>query len=334
MLLQDIQRERHDAKEYTLKQKLLQSVMGFVRGPIQAYLQVNHGFLGSSLGAMGILAVSTLGNHFGFSAQRRNVVNVYRDEIAIALNKERESINEADMEQLARMPAYANSPIARDVSSIKKNERAVHTKTLFKNLAISASVIPFAMLVAETITVGMIGYAIIGAMSSVIDILAENMLEKWQGAQQPTAASFIGHIRNEMTKGSVEPAKLFEYAVHARPEIAQAVRSHTNEEYSSLSFEKKNLVIEKLGFSHMVEAIARDLNHGTIRPSELPFLLVGMDSPSTSFSSYKNASKAFVAPSENMAAAKQQSASQPNSLIHSVELGHTLAHRQALAHTL
>lgn len=332
MLLQDIQREKSDAKEFGIKQKLLQSVSSFVRGPAQAYLQNTLGIVGGALSAFGFIAVSAVANHIGFSIQRRKLLNDYRDELAILKGKDRNLIDETDLEQYLLHAGASQSPIAIDAAIINRNERATQSKSLLKNIAISLSVLTFAALAPQSLVVSMMGYVIIGAMTTGIDIVAEHMLEKWQGAQRPTGSAFIRYIANEMAKEPMTPAKLFEHVVYARPEVGKAVRQKLGEEYAGLSYEKKRAIIEQLGFAAPLQHLAEDLNHGKIRPSELPFLLAGMDSPSTALVGYMPSSSAVSVTTGYEKSAIISHA--PNNQVHEAASRGAILRQPALAPTL
>ena len=312
MLLQDIQREKNDSKDHKVKQDLLQSVSGFVRGPAQVYFKAKFGLVGGTLSAVGFIAISAIANHIGFTAQRRNLLNTYRDELALVLHKDRDALNERDLLNYVAQPDNAKSPIVADFDILKKNERATQTKSLIKNILISASVFMFAAVSAFAaapasaaavaalgaaeagFALSMMGYVVIGAITKAIDILSENVLEKWQSTQPVTGFGFTRKIQGEMARERVGPEKLFEYAIHVHPQWSAAIRNNLNEDYATLSYEKKLAVIEKLGVANEINRIAEDLNHGKIRPSELPFLLAGMDSASTQFASYRKPAEAVT----------------------------------------
>jgi len=92
MLLEDVNRVRSQSQSYTMKQKLLQSLSSFVRGPAQAYLYQTLGLLGAGAAAIGFAGVSLLTNKLNASAQRDALTNTYRDELAVMLGKDRKAI--------------------------------------------------------------------------------------------------------------------------------------------------------------------------------------------------------------------------------------------------
>jgi len=132
----------------------------------------------------------------------------------------------------------------------------------------------------------MIGFTVIGAISLVIDTVTENTLGKWQKKQLPTSATFVSQIDGDMAKGPVTPSKLLEYSAATNPRIQGAIRQVFHADYATLSFKQKQQAITMLGQDTVLGNIANDLNNDRIRPSELPFLLSGMDSPSRKFAAY------------------------------------------------
>jgi hypothetical protein len=333
MLLQDIQREKNDAKGFTFKQKLLQSVSGFVRGPAQSYLKVEYGFLGGGLSALGFLAVSATANYLGFSKEKHDLLNNYRDELALLLHKDREAVTFDDLKTYASQASPSVSPIADDYAIICRNERAMQLKSLLKNAAISVAVIGFAAL-APGLAVNMMGFAIVGAISLAIDVTAEDKFEKWTAVQRQTGSRFARGIQFEMSKGPISAERLFEYTAQARPAMVAPVKNNLHEDYATLSFEKKQMVMQKLGVAESMKQIAADLNHGKIRPSELPFLLVGMDSPSTPIRNYTGRlGVATPSPAEKVLPATVAPLAQPKTLVHTPQLESTIERQpeQALA---
>lgn len=333
MLLQDIQREKSDEKEFTFKQKLLKSVSGFVRGPAQYFLKVHYGWLGGGLSALGFLTVSAITNYLGFSKEKHDLLNNYRDELALLLRKNREAVTFDDLKSYASHVSPSASPIADDYAIVCKNERATQLKSLIKNVAISAAVIGFAAL-APGFAVNMLGYAIVGAIALAIDVTAEDKFEKWTAVQRQTGSRFVRGIQFEMSKGPISAERLFEYTAQARPAMVATVRSGLHEEYATLSFEKKQMVMQRLGVSESMKKVAADLNHGKIRPSELPFLLVGMDSPSTPIRSYTANSVPFAPPQKLGAPPVITPPARPETVVHAPQLDSALGHQPAQAYTV
>jgi hypothetical protein len=332
MLLQDIQREKNETKGFTFKQKLLQSVSGFVRGPAQSFLQANFGWLGGGLSALGFLAVSATANYLGFSREKHELLNNYRDELALLLRKDREAVTFEDLESYASKASPSVSPIADDYAIICRNERATQLKSLLKNALISTSVIAFAVFAPQSLVIGMMGYAIVGAIALAIDVTAEDKFGKWTAEQRQTGSRFVRGIQSEMARGPISAERLFDYTAQARPAIVASVKNTLHEDYATLSFEKKQMVMQQLGVAESMKQIAADLNHGIIRPSELPFLLVGMDSPSTPIRKYTGKLTAPIPATEReMAPAPLAPPTQPETLVHTPQLESTVARQPAQA---
>ncbi len=329
MLLQDIQREKSDAKQFGAKQKLLQAVISSLRGPMQAYLKVTFGLFAGLAGAVVSTAFSAAGNYIGFNAQRRAAVNAYRDELALLVGKDRDTITEDDMRQfVAKNP---QNPIATDLALINYNQAAIQKKSLTKNLLISAAVLPFAALFPVFATT-IAGFAVITAIGTALDLVTEDMLERWQVAQRPLGSAFARQIHNELSRSKVLPTRLMEYVVQTNPQIADVIRKNTGEEFNSISLEKKETVMQKLDMLALLQKIADDLNHGKIRPSELPFLLAGLDSPSTPIRNYIGKSTApNPAPDHLIAPASVAPVIQPETIVHTPHLESTISRQPAQA---
>jgi hypothetical protein len=284
MLLEDAERAKAQTITYSLKQKVLQGVANFVRGPAQAYAMQTFGSIAAGFSALGFIGISMALNRLNANAQLDSVTNIYRDELALILDKDRNAIMAEDFKQAA-LSAPANSPIRNDFEIIRTIQNATQIKSLVKNLAISAAVIGFAA-VGGGLVMNMMGFTVIGGLALAIDLVTENTLGRWQQKQTPTSASFVDRIQVDMTRGIVSPSRLMEYSAIKNPELQKIIHDKFNSDYSTLSFKQKQEAITMVGQKEFLEAIARDLNDGRIRPSELPFLLSGNDSPSTSYASY------------------------------------------------
>lgn len=324
MNLQDLAIEKSQAKSYTIKQKLLGSVSSFVKGPAQAYLNHTWGLLGSFFGAIGFTCISATNNYLDFHQQKQNLVNCYRDELAVLLKRDRQSITLADLKDYIAQPGAQRTPIAVDYANLNTGERAAQIKSFLKNIVISAAVTAFVSLSGASL--GMMMYAAIGAITLSCDIIGDTLLEKWQAQQKPTSVPFVKYIQVEMAKGIVDPQKLFQYAIQANPQIENFVKKTFNENYNTLSYQKKIQVIDMLGMRDQMERMAADLNNGTIRATELPFLLAGQNSPSTHLANYASPRTQEVTRSVETAA-QLDVAQGPANKVHSARLEAELQER-------
>jgi hypothetical protein len=186
----------------------------------------------------------------------------------------------------------------------------------------------FAALTGPAFAISMMGYLSIGAITLTLDIVGDTLLEKWQNAQHQPSIYFVRAIQAEMSRGPVQPTRLMEYSVAATPQLQSAIRKTFDEDYSSLSYQKKNQAIQMLGFTEPLKKITTDLNDGKIRASELPFLLAGKDSPSTNFSIYTEPKKISVEQSAKTAKQPNQPMHEnvPAAVVNSATLEDTLAY--------
>lgn len=301
MLLEDAERAKAQTENYSLKQKVLQGVSSVVRGPVQAYAWQAFGAIAAGFAAIGFIGVSMIANRLNATAQLDAMTNTYRDELAILLNKDRNAVTMKDLKQAA-LSAPADSPIRGDFENILTTQKATQIKSLVKNLAISAAMIGFAA-IGGSIVMNMMGFAVIGGIALAIDLVTENTLGKWQQKQSPSNASFVNQISAEMSRELVSPTRLMEYSAVKNPQLQKAIHQKFHADYATLSFKEKHEALTMFGQSPFLEAIARDLNDGRIRPSELPFLLSGTDSPSTSHASYHSKISAQTTPTVSGATA-------------------------------
>ena len=288
MLLEDADRAQRQQESSMFKRKLIQAVSGFVRGPFQAHLFEKFGFIGALPAVFGFIGLSAIANHFEAKDKLDELTNTYRDDLATMLGQPRGTITFHHLQRAAQnLPA--NNPIRMDYESIRSTARTRQWKSVFKNLTISAAVIGFAALSVVGITgsvAGMIAFTVIGAMSMTIDLVAENMFSKWEQKKTITGVTFVNQVTAELSKGPVTPAKLMEFSAQTNPRIKAAIHEAFRSDYATLNFQQKQEAIAMLGQGPFLSAIAQDLNEGRIRPSELPFLLSGLDSPSTPIRRY------------------------------------------------
>jgi hypothetical protein len=284
MLLEDINRRREQAEDFSLKNKFIRSVLAFVEGPIQAFLFHSFGLIAALPAAAAFMGAYALGIRFVTNNRLDSVTNSYRDELAQILGKSRSTITREDFADVAQaLPS--DNPIRRDYEAIRVTARTTQLQSVVRNILISAAVIGFVS-VGGPWALEMVGYGIIGGGVLAIDMLVENTFGKFLQRRPTMGAGFVDHISAELSKGPVTPAKLMEFSAQTDPRIKAAIQEAFWSDYATLNFQQKQEAIAMLGQGPFLSAIARDLNEGRIRPSELPFLLSGQDSPSTPIRRY------------------------------------------------
>lgn len=289
MRISDITRSKSIAENLAFTNKLIGAVSGLVRGPIQAAALVasGGGLIPAFASVAGFIGLSYTANRLGFSAQRDELVNSYRDELAIFFNKDREQVDYSDLLSAAKTDSPLGAIITRDRSIISKNESGIQTKSFLKNLAISAGVLSFAFVVGPAAT-GMIGYAIIGAISLAISEVGEKMSGSWQKRQPPTAASLFSNIERAMLHNRISPEQVLNVGVQLNPALANSIIQKFGSSYELLPLSKKTEAVTFVESVIDVKKLCDDLNQTKIRSSELPLLLLGQDSVSTKVDAYKH----------------------------------------------
>ena len=328
MLLEDADRVRAQSDDYALKQKLIQSTASLIQGPAQALFYQMFGPVGAGAAVLSFIGLAFMGNKLNTNAQHNLLTNSYRDELAKMLGKDRGEVTDADFDDVARN-APQDNPLRRDYEITNATAVAGQTKSLVKNLLIGVSIITFAAL-GSGLALSPIGFGIMSAISFSIDMLAENTLGKWQASQPPVSAIYINKIQSEMSRGMVTPLRLMAYTAQIDPKISQTIRDTYNADYNTLSFKQKHEAITMLGQQKFLTTLANDLNNGTIRASELPFLLSGQNSPTTKLTHYHNIPEKPVFNDEasqimqTTIPAAQISAAEPQGHVQETELTHTL----------
>lgn len=284
MLLEDINRRREQAEDISLKHKFIRSVLPFTEGAIQAFLFHTFGLIAALPAAAVFMGVWALGIQFSRNHSLDSVTNSYRDELAQMLGKSRSTITREDFARAAQtLPA--DNPIRRDYEAMQVNARAWQLQSVVRNLLLSAAVMGFVSVGGE-IALDMVGYGIIGGLATGISLMVEHTFGKLLQSKPITGASFVNQVTAELSKGPVTPAKLMEFSAQTNPRIKAAIHEAFRSDYATLNFQQKQEAIAMLGQGPFLSAIAQDLNEGRIRPSELPFLLSGLDSPSTPIRRY------------------------------------------------
>lgn len=296
MLVEDVDRVREQSKSFSTKQQILQGVSQILRGPTQGYLFRTFGILGGVASTLGFIGVSIVANKLTANAERDKLTNTYRDELATILGKDRNAITGDDFKRVAENVG-PDDPIRRDYEIFKASNHAIQFKSIVKNVVTSAVVVAFAALTGPFVATTM-GLTIITGLSMLTSMLTENTLDKWQQRQPANSAAFVDKVRDDMSRGLITPVKLMEYSARIDPHCKELIRSTFGEDYATMSMREKQQAMSLLGQEPFLSAIARDLNDGRIRVSELPFLLIGKDSPSTKVVPYTMA----VAPTAQQAA--------------------------------
>jgi hypothetical protein len=284
MLLEDINRRRELAEDISLKHKLFATVLPFLEGTVQAFLFHSFGLIAALPAAAGFMGAWALGGQFSKNHKLDSATNSYRDELGLMLGKSRSAITREDFADVARaLPA--DHPIRRDYEAIRVTARTWQLQSVVRNILISAAVMGFVS-VGGAFAMEMVGFGIIGGIASGINLLVENTFGKFLQRRPTMGAGLVDHISAELSKGPITPAKLMEFSAQTNPRIKAAIQEAFWSDYATLNFQQKQEAIAMLGQGPFLSAIARDLNEGRIRPSELPFLLSGQDSPSTPIRRY------------------------------------------------
>lgn len=290
MQMSDIERSKKIAERQRFSQQLIGNAANFVRGSAQASAFATFGFLPALGVASGFVALSYLMNRVGFSAQKENTVNAYRDELSLYFGKNRDAVSYEDYTMAASRSDGFGEMLRRDSAIISSNERVIQIKSFLKNVTICAAVIGFTAMAGASVATGVMGYSIITAMALAISEVGEKVMSGWQKRQSTTGAAISQSVQNTILQGKIIPEKLLEFAVSANPSLSSAIEKTYHQSYYAMPMVKRAEVVSALADKLDFSKLAADVNEGKVRPSEVPWLLLGKNSLSTSASSYSRVS--------------------------------------------
>lgn len=289
MQMSDIERSRRIAERQRFSQQLIGNASNLVRGSAQASAFAAFGLLPALGVASGFIALSYIMNRIGFSAQKESTVNAYRDELALYWGKNREAVSYDDYTMATSRADGFGEMLRRDSAIINSNERVIQIKSFLKNTVICAAVIGFTAIAGPSVATGVMGYSIITAMALAISEIGEKVMSGWQKRQPTTGAAISQTVQNTILQGKLAPEKLLEFAVGINPSLSNAIEKTYHQSYFAMPMVRRAEVVSALADKLDFSKLAADVNDGKVRPSEIPWLLLGKNSLSSSVLSYSRA---------------------------------------------
>lgn len=246
----------------------------------------------SALGGVGLTAAVSAGlSQMEYEHKKKDIKNLYREELASILGKSEKKVKDRDVDTLAKY----NATLAEHMAKTKK-ERNLNIGTIF-----AATIVSLAM-VAAMANVGMFapllavgGGAAIGGMGvgsivafgakAAAAILAYSFVKEplqkigdtLFGMNRKTNHERIAAIHRDHKAGkTITAERVFAVFVHANPEIDAFIETRYGKKFDDLNVADRQSLTEIIGGKLDVPKITDDINHGRVKATELAFTVEGM----------------------------------------------------------
>jgi hypothetical protein len=232
--------------------------------------------LASTLGLMA--AVSAGITQWEYGHERKQLRDFYKDEIAAKLGKDPKSVNDRDMDALAKGAGReANHTIAgmlrklkrqRNVGIVVSTVATLGTYGIMHTPAIIATALPFLGSV-------IVGLSIYYAIKKPLHYLADKAF----GLNKETTHDRIADIQKDRDAGkTISREQVISVFVAANPELSAFIKSQYGKEFDKLDVAHKLRITENIGKLVHIDELTDSLNLGHIRVAELAFAAEGQAS--------------------------------------------------------
>ncbi|MDX1975414.1 MAG: hypothetical protein SFT92_07035 [Rickettsiales bacterium] len=230
----------------------------------------------------GVSAVSAGLTQMDYIHERKEIKNLYRDELAAKLRKSKDDLTDKDLQVLAKGdPAKGiqqNHTIAEALDKSRKK----------RNLGVVLSVVAS---LASLAVVGALGFPhptlIQFAANIAIGLGAYHLVKKpmhWVadkifGHDKVTANDKIMEMEKELEAGkSISREQVFSVFVSANPQLDEYIMAQLGRSYNALNIEDKRRVADSMGTAMNIQQFSDAINNGQVNVTELAFAAEGQRS--------------------------------------------------------
>lgn len=233
---------------------------------------------GAALIAIGLYKTQLDKNH-----QRRELLHLYREDIAALTGKPVNALTIADLEAVAQQsPSDQKNAIGRELETLEQNSRHQMTVGMISTVAMalgSAAIIGTG-LISTTALKSWYAGAVASGISKAIHFAADLGLASHTGGRREYSVNReIAGLRRQLANDYVTPERVFAVFVEANPALRQDIRQRHGDSYQNLSIGTKRQIMDALHPRPPVEALTDAINKDRIRPTALGFLAYGHPAP-------------------------------------------------------
>ncbi len=252
------------------------SILEFAVGPeIARNLGLFAGAIGGSMAGIASMGVAG-GISAGFSQmdylhQKRNLRDLYREELAAKLNKSPSEVTVRDMEDMAKHNPVLDEELKRAKKQRNFSVPLAVVATL-ASFAVAVTLLPVIPGAGGLLLKAAVSMATYLAVKTPLQVIGNRML----GLKDETANDRIFEIKLAHERGvEITAEDIMPVMVKANPLLGETITKEFGARFDDLPPEKYALAAQKIKTLAPVEALAAAINNGTIETTELLFASIG-----------------------------------------------------------
>ncbi len=230
----------------------------------------------------GVNAALTQGE---YNKKRRELIEIYKDELSTTLGKEAGKLKHKEVRKLAEGDAEkgieGNRTLAGALDKLRRQRNLSIALAVIATVASMSLLTPLLPALAPGVGLMMhAGYGLIGLLTyNAIKMPLHWVGDKIFGVEKETAHDRITALQKERDAGKfITREQVFSVFASATPELSEMIGRKYGSEYDELSVAKRQHIAADIGRMIKIDQITDAINHGKMDATELAFTVEGQAS--------------------------------------------------------
>lgn len=230
---------------------------------------------GSFLGGVGITAALSAGlSQMEYEGAKRNVRNLYKEELASVLGKSVNKVKDGDVDKLATV----NHTVAEQMAKERK-QRNLNIGTIFAATAVAVGIVSMVALPGLAAT-PLLAFAAKGLIAMATYTLVKKPIQelgdRYFDLKRKTTHERIEDIQRDHEAGkAIGKERVFAVFASANPALGEYIQAHYGKHFDALDIADQLALTKVIGSKIGVDVMTNDINHGRVKATELAFTVEG-----------------------------------------------------------